>query len=500
MNEKYTKLHELIAEVVNINHSAALLGWDQQTYMPPGGAEERGYMLATLAKLSHDKFTSDEIGSLLADLKKELPNLDPDSEEYRIIKVTTRDYEKETRVPGEFVAEFAQVTTLAQQAWMEARGKSDFSIFRPHLEKILEMGKRYVSFFPPADHPYDILLDKFEPGMKTSDVKGIFEALRPQQVELVKAIADRPQVDDSFLHVDYDEKTMLAFSEEVATAFGYDFKRGRQDKSAHPFTQSIGPDDVRITTRFDPKHPFALLFGTMHETGHALYEQGVGHIWSRTMIENGASLALHESQSRMWENLVGRSLPFWEHFYPRVQELFPKQLGKVKLEKFYKAINKVQPSLIRVEADEATYNLHIMLRLELEIAMIEGKVVVKDLPELWNTKMQEYLGVTPPNDAKGVLQDIHWSGGMMGYFSTYALGNLVSVQLWDRFLEINPELEDQIRKGDFSALLSWLRVKIHQYGRKYEPQELVERVTKSRIDAAPYVRYLNKKYRAIYGL
>jgi carboxypeptidase Taq len=336
--------------------------------------------------------------------------------------------------------------------------------------------------------------------MKTADVKGIFDVLRPQQVELVKAISDRPQVDDSFLHVDYDETTMLAFSEEVANAFGYDFKRGRQDKSTHPFTQSIGPDDVRITTRFDPKNPFGLLFGTMHETGHALYEQGVGHTWSRTMIENGASLALHESQSRMWENLVGRSLPFWEHFYPRVQELFPKQLGKVKLEKFYKAINKVQPSLIRVEADEATYNLHIMLRLELEIAMIEGKVAVKDLPDLWNTKMQEYLGVTPPNDAKGVLQDIHWSGGMMGYFSTYALGNLISVQLWDRFLEYNPELEDQIRKGDFSALLSWLRVKIHQYGRKYEPQELVERVTKSRIDSAPYMRYLNKKYRAIYGL
>jgi len=500
MNEKYAKLTGLIAEVQNINHSAALVGWDQQTYMPPGAAEERGYMQATLARISHDKFVSDEIGKLLFDLKKELPNLDADSEEYRIIKVTARDYDKETLVPGEFVAEFAQATTLAQQAWMEARGKSDFSVFQPHLEKIIELGKRYISFFPPSDHPYDTLLDNFEPGMKTADVKAIFDALRPQQVELVKAIAGRPQMDDSFLHVEYDEKSMLAFSEEVANAFGFDFKRGRQDKSAHPFTQSMGPDDVRITTRFDPKIPFGLLFGTMHETGHALYEQGVGHTWSRTMIESGASLAIHESQSRMWENLVGRSLPFWEHFYPRAQELFPTQLRNVKLDHFYKAINKVQPSFIRVEADEATYNLHIMLRLELEIAMVEGKVAVKDLPELWNTKMQEYLGVTPPNDAKGVLQDIHWSGGMMGYFSTYALGNLISVQLWDRFLEYNPELEDQIRKGDFSALLSWLRVKIHQYGRKYEPQELVERVTKSKIDSTPYVRYLNKKYRAIYGL
>lgn len=500
MNEKYAKLTELIAEVQDLNHCGALIGWDQHTYMPAGAAEERGHMQATLAKTVHEMFVSDEIGSLLAELKKELPDLDQDSEEYRIIKVTARDYERETRVPGDFVAEFAQVTTLANQAWMEARGKSDFSIFQPHLEKILEMGQRYVSFFPPSDHPYDTLLDIYEPGMKTAEVRTIFEALRPQQVELVKAIAAMPQVDDSFLHVDYDEKTMLGFSEEVATAFGYDFKRGRQDKSAHPFTQGMGPDDVRITTRFDPKHPFALLFGTMHEAGHALYEQGVGHTWSRTMVESGASLALHESQSRLWENLVGRSLPFWEHFYPRVQELFPSQLKNVTLEQFYKGINRVQPSLIRVEADEATYNLHIMLRLELEIAMIEGKVAVKDLPDLWNAKMQEYLGVTPPNDAKGVLQDIHWSGGMLGYFSTYALGNIISVQLWERFLESNPELDDQIRKGDFSALLSWLRVKIHQYGRKYEPQELVQRVTKSKIDSAPYVRYLNKKYRAIYGL
>jgi len=500
MNEKYKKLTELIAEIQDLNHCGSLIGWDQRTFMPPGAAEERGNMQASLAKVTHEKFVSDEIGRLLSDLIKELPGLDPDSEEYRIIKVTARDYDKETRVPGDFVAEFAQVTSLANQAWMEARGKSDFSIFQPHLERIVELRKRYISFFPPADHPYDTLLDIYEPGMKTADVRGIFEALRPQQVELVKAIADRPQVDDSFLHVDYDEKTMLAFSEEVATSFGFDFQRGRQDKSAHPFTQNMGPDDVRLTTRFDPKHPFALLFGTMHETGHGLYEQGVGHTWSRTMLESGASLAIHESQSRMWENLVGRSMPFWEHFYPRAQELFPSQLGKVKLDQFYRAINKVQPSFIRVEADEATYNLHIMLRLELEIAMVEGKVAIKDLPDLWNTKMKEYLGVTPPNDAKGVLQDIHWSGGMLGYFSTYALGNLVSVQLWERFLEYDPELEDQIRKGDFSALLSWLRVKIHQYGRKYEPQELVQRVTKSKIDSAPYVRYLNKKYRAIYGL
>jgi len=243
-----------------------------------------------------------------------------------------------------------------------------------------------------------------------------------------------------------------------------------------------------------------LLFGTMHETGHALYEQGVGHTWNRTALEGGASLGIHESQSRMWENLVGRSLPFWEHFYPQLQDVFKTQLGNVRLDQFYRAINKVNPSYIRVEADEATYNLHIMLRLELEIALIEGAVAVKDLPAMWNAKMNDYLGVVPPDDARGVLQDIHWSGGMLGYFSTYALGNLISVQLWEKFRTLNPDLDDQIRKGDFSALLSWLRVKIHQFGRKYEPQELVERVTKSKIDSGPYIAYLKAKYGQIYSV
>jgi carboxypeptidase Taq len=257
---------------------------------------------------------------------------------------------------------------------------------------------------------------------------------------------------------------------------------------------------VRITSRWVPNLPFALLFGTMHETGHALYEQGVGHTWNRTQLEGGASFGLHESQSRLWENLVGRSRPFWEYFYPRLQERFKSQLGNVSLAQFYRSVNKVQPSLIRVEADEATYNLHIMLRLELEIAMLEGSVAIKDLPEIWNSKMKDYLGVVPPNDAKGVLQDIHWSGGMLGYFSTYALGNLISAQLWEKFKSLNPDLDDQLRQGDFSSLLSWLRVKIHQYGRKYEPQELVERVTGKKIDPAAYIRYLKTKYGEIYGL
>jgi carboxypeptidase Taq len=300
--------------------------------------------------------------------------------------------------------------------------------------------------------------------------------------------------------VEYDEKKMWDFSEEIATKFGYDWKRGRQDKSAHPFTTNFSINDVRITTRFEPENPSIMLFSTMHETGHALYDLGSNQAYERTPLAGGTSLAVHESQSRMWENLVGRSLPFWEHFYPEFQKLFPAQVGNVDLQTFYKGINKVEPSLIRVNADEATYNMHIMLRLELEIGMVEGTVVVKDLPEIWNAKMDEYLGVVPPDDAKGVLQDVHWSGGTLGYFSTYALGNLISAQLWEKINADIPDLADQFRQGKFDALLTWLREKIHVHGSKYEPQELVQRVTGSKIDAAPYVRYLKQKFSAIYGL
>jgi carboxypeptidase Taq len=500
MSEKLEQLKTLLAEVADLNYAAALLGWDQQTYMPPGGAEARGNQLATLSRISHDKFVSDEIGTLLGDLEQEYAGAQADSDEVRLLKVTRHNYDQQVRVPSDFVSEFAVVTSKAFEAWVEARSKSDFSIFRPHLEKVVELNQRFVGFFPPADHPYDILLDQFERGMKTSDVQAIFDTLRPQQVELIKAISERPQVEDGFLKVAYDEAKMWDFSLEIATKFGYDWERGRQDKSTHPFTTNFSINDVRITTRFEEDNPTVMLFSTMHEAGHGLYELGSNQSYERTPLAGGTSLAVHESQSRMWENLVGRSLPFWEHFYPRFQQLFPEQVGGVDLNTFYKGINKVAPSLIRVNADEATYNMHIMLRLELEIGMVEGKVQVKDLPEIWNAKMDEYLGVVPPNDAKGVLQDIHWSGGTLGYFSTYALGNLISAQLWEKIASDIPDLPEQFRKGKFDALLGWLREKIHVHGAKFEPQELVQRVTGSKIDPAAYLRYLRDKYSQIYEL
>ena len=499
MEDKLNQLKTILNEVADLNAASALLGWDQQTYMPAGSAEGRGNQLATLGQIAHIKFTADEVGRLLEDLEPQAAQLDPDSDAARLVKVTRREYDKNTRVPAEWVAEFARVTTVGQQVWQEARVENNFAKFQPYLEKIIDLRRQYAAIFAPYDHVYDPLLDDFEPGMKTAEVKEIFGKLRPQQVELIKAIAERPQVDDSFLHQKFAEQQQWDFGVEVITKIGYDWQRGRQDRSAHPFTTNFGIDDVRITTKFLPDFVSSAIFSTVHETGHALYEQGVDHALERTPLAGGASLGMHESQSRLWENLVGRSYPFWQHFYPRLQEFFPDQLGNVSLDAFYKGINKVQPSLIRIEADEATYNLHIMLRLELEIALIEGSLQVKDLPQAWNSRMQEYLGVTPTNDKNGVLQDIHWSGGMVGYFSTYALGNLISAQLWERINQDIPDLPDQIRKGEFSALLGWLRNNIHRHGAKYESQELVKRITGSKIDPAPYLRYLTDKFSKVYG-
>jgi carboxypeptidase Taq len=499
MKEKLALLKTKLNEISDLGQAAALVNWDQQVNMPPGAAEARGNQLAILARILQEWSTAPELGKLLEELAPYAESLDPDSDDARLIKVSTKDFNKATCIPTDYVVEFNQVTAVAQQAWVEARQKSDFAHFLPHLEKVVELRQRYAYFFPGVEHPYDALLDDFEPGMKTADVKQIFNLLRPRQVELIHAIAEKPQVEDAFLHQPFDEKKQWEFGVEVITRFGYDWNHGRQDKAPHPFTQSAGRTDVRITTRVYPEFLNTMLFGTMHETGHALYGLGTNPALDRTGLDGGASLAVHESQSRMWENLVGRSLPFWQHFYPRLQQVFP-QLGSVPLEKFYKGINKVQPSLIRVEADEATYNLHIMLRLEIEMALIEGKLAVKDLPAAWNSRMEEYLGVTPPNDAKGVLQDIHWANGYFGYFSTYALGNLISAQLWEKINQDIPDLADQIRSGKFEALLTWLRTKIHTHGRKFEPQELVQKVTGSPIDPAPYMRYLNGKYSSIYGL
>ncbi|HSV85693.1 MAG TPA: carboxypeptidase M32 [Levilinea sp.] len=500
MEEKLSRLKSLLNDTVDLGNAIALLGWDQQTYMPAGGAEDRGNTIATLSRLTHEKFTSEEMGRLIDELLPYADTLQPNSIDACLVRVARERYDKQTRVPAEWVSENAKTTTIAHQTWEKARADKNFELFRPHLEKIIDLRRRYAGFFQPYDHVYDPLLDNFERGMKTAEVQAIFNELRPKQVDIIRAIAERPQVDDTFLHQSFPEKDQWNFGVDVITRFGYDWNHGRQDKAVHPFCTNFGIGDVRITTRVDANWLNPALFGTMHETGHALYEMGIDRSLARLPLANGASMAVHESQSRMYENLIGRSLPFWKFTYPRLQVVFPSQFGNVPLETFYKGINKVQPSFIRVEADEATYNLHIMLRLELEIAMMEGSLEAVDLPEAWNSRVREYLGVSPPDDALGVLQDVHWSSGLIGYFPTYALGNLVSVQLWETMQAEMPDLEEQIERGEFSGILAWLREKVHRHGMKYPPQELIQRVTGSKINPQPYLRYLEAKFSAIYEI
>jgi carboxypeptidase Taq len=497
---KMQELLERVAEFTDLQHIMAVLGWDQQINMPPGGAEERGLQSAALGRILHEKFATEEFGQLIAELEAEVGDLSAETDEARSVKVVKKAYEKQVKVPLPLLMETIKATTMAHEAWVNAKTQSDFSIFKPHLETIVDLRKQYADLFKPYDHIYDPLLDDFEPGMKTAEVKEIFEKLRPQQVELLQEIAEKEPPDDSFIKHHYNEEYQALFGRHVITRFGYDWQRGRLDVAPHPFTTEFGHGDVRITTRYLKEDAGSALFGTMHESGHAMYGQGVPDQFKRHPLGGAASLAIHESQSRLWENIVGRSKEFWSYFYPSFQMLFPEYLAEVRLEDFYRGINKVEPSFIRVEADEATYNMHIMLRLEIEIGLMEGTMDVADLPEIWNSRMQDYLGVTPPNDAKGVLQDIHWSGGMIGYFPTYALGNLASVQLWDKLLEENPNVPDEIAQGKFDTILGWMREHVHQYGSKYEPQEIMLKATGSKISPEPYMAYLRKKYTEIYDL
>jgi carboxypeptidase Taq len=499
MDNQLAKLREMLAEIADIRHAADLVEWDERVYMPEAAAPVHGEMSSTLRRLAHEKFTSDAVGAALEGARRGGGTLDPSSDEARLVAVTARDFEKARNVPSDFVGELARVVSAAQHAWVQARASSSFTMFQPHLERVLALKRQYVTFFPPAAHPYDILLDEFEPGMTTADVRQVFDVLRPRQVELIRSLADRPQVDAAFFDASFGEQQMWNFAVEVISAFGFDWSRGRQDKSVHPFATAIGADDVRITTRWVEGEPLSLLFGTMHETGHGLYEQGVSRAHHRTSLEGGTSLGMHESQSRLWENLVGRSRPFWEYFFPPLQARFPAQLGAVTLDQFYRGINRVRPSLIRVEADEATYNLHVMLRVELEIALLDDAIAIRDLPDAWRARMQDYLGLTPHDDATGVLQDIHWSAGLFGYFATYTLGNIIAAQLWEAFARAHPDRDEQLRRGDFSTLLSWLRHEVHQHGRKFQSQELVQRVSGTRIDPAPYLRYLETKYADVYA-
>ncbi len=500
-----SKLQELkthLADVIHLQHAAGVLGWDQQTYMPPGGAEARAEQLATLSRLAHEMFVAETTGALLQQAAAEVDGAGYDSDEAALVRVVQHDYDLATRVPTKLVEEIARTTTLAHEVWAKARQANDFASFAPMLDKIYDLMRQQADALGYEDRMYDALLDQYEPGMKTAQVEALFAELREELVPFVAAIFERlDAVDDTPVKLNYDVDKQAEFGLKVIEQLGYDMTRGRQDKAVHPFTTEFSINDVRITTRYQEDWMPAALFGSIHEAGHAMYEQGSDPRLEGTMLAGGTSLGVHESQSRMWENLVGRSRGFWQYFYPDLQKLFPEQLGAVNLDAFYKAINAVSRSLIRVEADEVTYNLHIMLRFEMENDLLEGKLAVNDAPDYWNAKMDSYLGITPPDNGKhGVLQDVHWSSGLVGYFPTYSLGNFLSVQYWDKALADVPSIPDDIASGNFATLLDWLRANIHVHGRKYWPTELTERVTGEPIQVRSFMRYLKDKYTPIYDL
>jgi carboxypeptidase Taq len=488
----FERLRERLAEVSDLTKAATLLLWDQRVMMPPGGAEARAEALATVSRLAQERFIDDGVGQLLEELRGLEESSDYDSFEASLIRTTRREYEKAVRVPPELVGDMRRASALGLSAWGPAKEHSDFEQLRPHLEAQLELRHRYVACFPPADSAYDVLLDDYEPLMKTAEVREVFEQLKQELVPLIEEIGDAGEIDDSFLHGDFDAATQRELGIEIVRAFGYTDDEWRLDETAHPFMTTPGTGDIRLTSNFRPGD-LSSLFATMHEFGHGVYEWGVDRALARTPLGSGVSLAVHESQSRTWENLVGRSRPFWRWSYPRLQQAFGAQLGTVDEEAFYRAVNKVQPSLIRIDADEVTYNMHIILRFELEQDLIGERLEVAALPEAWNARMAEYLGVDVPDAAHGVLQDMHWAGGALGYFPTYALGNVISVQIWERAVEDLGDLDERFGRGEFGDLRDWLREHLYTLGAKFTPQETIERVTGSRIDAKPYVRYLREK-------
>ena len=495
-----TRLRDHLATIGDLHSAAALLRWDQETYMPPGGAGIRARQLATLSRLAHERFTSPLTGSLLEEAEPLLNRLASDSDDAALLRVTRRDFDRARKLPAEFVAERARAASESTEVWRTARPANDFPAFRPHLARMVEFARRTADYLGYTQHPYDALLDQYEPETTTRDVAALFDRLREVTVPLVRAIAARGEVADArFLDREYAEEPVRGFALSIIRSFGYDTARGRLDTSAHPFSTQFGRDDVRITTRY-PRRSLGALFGAFHEAGHAMYSQGSAPSLDGTPLGDGASHGIHESQSRLWENLVGRSRPFWQYAFPGLRQVFPAHLGSVDAELFYRAVNRVRPGLIRVDADEVTYNLHIIFRFELEQALVAGDLDVKDVPETWNAKMAESLGVTPPDDRDGVMQDIHWSLGMIGYFPSYTIGNVASVQFFEAARRAHPGLAEDIRLGRFGGLLGWLRDHVHAHGRKYLPKDLLLRATGSPLTPEPYLRYLRQKFGEIYGL
>ncbi|HUV29757.1 MAG TPA: carboxypeptidase M32 [Acidobacteriota bacterium] len=498
----YDELEKRLKEIALIQSSIGLLGWEERTYMPPRGADLRSRQLSYLAGLGHEKFTDPRIGELLATVEGSELTKDPDSVQAANVREIRHLYDKNTKLPKDLVEELTRTTSLAETEWATARKNSDFKAFLPWLGKVVDLTRKKAEAYGYEGEPYNSLLDDYEPGATVDDIIEVFKNLKDELVDLVGRIAEASKKPDvSVVEREYDVERQKLFNEMVACAIGFDFAAGRLDISTHPFTNGLGPGDTRITTRFNPRRLNDALFGTMHEVGHALYEMGLQKDKYFGMpVGDSASLGIHESQSRMWENQVGRSKEFWVYFLPQLKRIFRQSLNGVELDDFYAAVNHVTPSYIRVEADEATYNLHILLRFELERAMVLGDLKPGDVPGEWNSRFKKYFGLDVDTDAHGCLQDVHWSAGLIGYFPTYTLGNLYAAQFFARAKQDIPDLPQQFERGNFSSLLGWLRENIHYQGQRYRANRLCERVTGKPLSHRPLMEYMNAKFKEIYGL
>jgi carboxypeptidase Taq len=494
VSDSVTQLKERLTRITDLERIRRLLGWDEQTMMPSAGSDHRAEHMATLRRIQHEVLVDGATLRLLEELRPLEETLEPDSDDAALIRLARRDYDKAIRVPADLRAEMVRASTQARPIWVRARAESSFEQFLPALERNVELRRRYVECFDDVEEPYDILLDDFEPETSTTEVSERFAELKAQLTPLIAELRN-DAVDDSFLRGTFPIDAQEGLAKEVVSLFGFRPETWRLDATEHPFASGAGVNDIRITTHYDPQ-TMKSFFSTMHEYGHGLYSHQLPRELERLPTGAACSLGIHESQSRLWENLVGRSRPFWRFFYPRAQEVFPEQLSGVGRDAFIAAINRVQPSLIRIKADEVTYGMHVILRFELEQEIINGRVELRDLPAAWNEKMNEYLGVDVPDDAHGVLQDTHWASGHVGYFATYLLGTVMSVQIWHKVLEDVPDLEEQIERGEFSALREWLGEHVHRHGRKFSPQETLRRATGETIDPKPYLAYLRAKYGA----
>jgi carboxypeptidase Taq len=501
MQAKLEELKSRLIEINDLRRAGEMLSWDQSTYMPAGGASARARQLASLGRIAQEKFIDPHVGQLLDGLEPYVERMPYDSDDASLVRATRREYERMSKVPPDFMGEFYNHMSECYQAWTQARPQNDFARMAPLLERTLDLSRQLANYFPGYEHIADPLIDFEDSGMRVSTLRDLFNKLRLQLVPLVKAITDQDPIDDSCLRRYYPEVEQLAFYREMTACLGYDFKRGRLDKTHHPFEVSFSIGDARIATRLNENHLGEGLFNTLHEAGHGIYEQGIHPNLEGTLLANGASSGWHESQSRLWENMVGRSRLCWEYFYPRLQSVFPGQLGDTSLETFYRAINKVQPSLIRTDADEVTMNLHVMIRFDLEVALLEGSLAVKDLPQAWNARYESDLGITPPDDRDGVLQDMHWySWSVGGNFQSYALGDILSAHLFSYALRAHPEILDEFHQGRFSTLHSWLKENVYQHGSKFTAPELIKRLFGESLSIEPYVHYLQTKYADVYML